>query len=74
MGLLPDETGLIENQHRHLVVQVFDDIVLEIVAHRGGVRKALIAALARKLLIGLWSYAAGGVHPEGVVLSSADQT
>src|SRR3954470_22463597 len=38
---------------------------------RGGVRKTLIVALARKLLIALWSYAAGGVLPEGVVLKAA---
>jgi transposase len=36
---------------------------------KGGVRK--IVALARKLLIGLWSYAADGVIPEGVVLKTA---
>jgi transposase len=38
---------------------------------RGGVRKTLIVALARKLLIALWSYAADGVVPEGVVLKAA---
>jgi transposase len=38
---------------------------------RGGVRKTLIVALARKLLIALWSYAANGVVPEGVVLKAA---
>jgi transposase len=36
---------------------------------RGGVRK--IVALARKLLIALWNYAADGVVPEGVVLKAA---
>jgi transposase len=36
---------------------------------RGGVRKTLIVALARKLLIALWNYAADG--PEGVVLKAA---
>ena len=34
-------------------------------------RKSLIVALARKLLIALWSYAADGVLPEGVVLKAA---
>jgi transposase len=38
---------------------------------KGGARKTLIVALARKLLIGLWSYAADGVLPEGVVLKAA---
>jgi transposase len=38
---------------------------------KGGVRKTLIVALARKLLIALWSYAANGVVPEGVVLKAA---
>jgi transposase len=38
---------------------------------KGGVRRTLIVALARKLLIGLWSYAADGVLPEGVVLKAA---
>ena len=38
---------------------------------RGGVRRTLIVALARKLLIALWSYAADGVVPEGVVLKAA---
>ena len=36
---------------------------------KGGVRK--IVALTRKLLIALWSYAADGVIPEGVVLKTA---
>ncbi|MCW2240450.1 IS110 family RNA-guided transposase [Azospirillum canadense] len=41
------------------------------VAARGSVRKTLIVALARKLLVALWSYAAAGVVPEGVVLKAA---
>jgi transposase len=38
---------------------------------RGSVRKTLIVALARKLLVALWSYAADGVVPAGVVLKAA---
>ncbi len=38
---------------------------------KGSVRKTLIVALARKLLIALWSSAADGVVPEGVVLKTA---
>ncbi|MCW2241773.1 IS110 family RNA-guided transposase [Azospirillum canadense] len=38
---------------------------------KGGARKMLIVALARKLLITLWSYAANGVIPDGVVLKTA---
>jgi transposase len=38
---------------------------------RGGTRKTLIVALARKLLIGLWRLATTGKVPEGVVLRPA---
>ena len=38
---------------------------------RGGARKTMIVALARKLLIGLWRLATIGEIPEGVVLRSA---
>jgi transposase len=38
---------------------------------RGGTRKTLIVALARKLLIGLWQLATTGKVPEGVVLRPA---
>jgi transposase len=34
----------------------------------GAIRKTMIVALARKLLIALWSYASARVMPEGVVL------
>ena len=37
----------------------------------GAIRKTMIVALARKLLIALWSYASAGVPPEGVVLKEA---
>ncbi len=38
---------------------------------KGGARKTMIVALARKLLIALWSYATEGVVPEGIVLKTA---
>jgi transposase len=38
---------------------------------RGGARKTMIVALARKLLIGLWRLATIGEIPEGVVLRPA---
>jgi transposase len=38
---------------------------------RGGTRKAMIVALARKLLIALWRLATTGEAPEGVALRSA---
>jgi transposase len=38
---------------------------------RGGTRKTLIVALARKLLIGLWQLATTGKVPEGLVLRPA---
>jgi transposase len=38
---------------------------------RGGARKTMIVALARKLLIGLWRLATLGVVPDGVVLRPA---
>src|SRR4051794_4660382 len=38
---------------------------------RGGTRKTMIVALARKLLIALWRLLATGVMPEGVVLPPA---
>ena len=38
---------------------------------RGGTRKTMIVALARKLLIALWRFAATGEAPEGVVLRPA---
>ena len=38
---------------------------------KGAVRKSLIVALARKLLIALWGYATHGVPLEGVVLKDA---
>jgi transposase len=37
---------------------------------KGAVKKTMIVALARKLLIALWSYATAGVMPEGVVLKA----
>ena len=37
----------------------------------GAIRKTMIVALARKLLIALWSYASARVMPEGVVLMEA---
>ena len=37
---------------------------------KGAIRKTMIVALARKLLIALWSYATAGVMPEGVVLKA----
>ncbi len=38
---------------------------------RGGVRKVLIVALARKLLLGLWRLVVAGQVPQGVVLQPA---
>jgi transposase len=38
---------------------------------RGGTRKAMIVALARKLLVALWDFARRGVVPEGLVLRPA---
>ena len=38
---------------------------------RAGIRKTMIVALARKLLIALWRYVNEGVLPEGVVLKAA---
>src|SRR5215208_1603244 len=38
---------------------------------RGGTRKTLIVALARKLLVGLWQLATTGKMPEGLVLRPA---
>ena len=38
---------------------------------RGGTRKAMIVALARKLLIALWRLVTTGEAPEGVVLRPA---
>jgi transposase len=38
---------------------------------RPGIRKTMIVALARKLLIALWRYVNEGVLPEGVVLKAA---
>jgi transposase len=38
---------------------------------RGATRKAMIVALARKLLIGLWRLVTVGDVPQGVVLRSA---
>lgn len=38
---------------------------------KGAIKKTMIVALARKLLIALWSYATAGVMPEGVVLKAA---
>jgi len=37
---------------------------------KGAIKKTMIVALARKLLIALWSYATAGVMPEGVVLKA----
>jgi transposase len=37
---------------------------------KGAIRKTMIVALARKLLIALWSYATAGVMPEGVALKA----
>lgn len=38
---------------------------------KGGVKKTMIVALARKLLIALWRYATEGVVPDGLVLKTA---
>jgi transposase len=38
---------------------------------KGAIKKTMIVALARKLLIALWSYATAGVMPEGIVLKEA---
>jgi transposase len=38
---------------------------------KGAIKKTMIVALARKLLIALWSYATAGVMPEGVALKEA---
>jgi transposase len=38
---------------------------------KGSIRKTMIVALARKLLIALWNYATAGVMPEGIVLKAA---
>ena len=38
---------------------------------RGGTRKTMIVALARKLLIALWRFVTTGEAPEGVVLRPA---
>jgi len=38
---------------------------------RGGIRKTLIVALARKLLIALWRLVSTGETPEGLVLRPA---
>jgi transposase len=38
---------------------------------KGRMKKILIVAMARKLLIGLWRYATHGVIPEGAVLKPA---
>jgi transposase len=38
---------------------------------RGGSRKAMIVALARKLLIALWRLATAGHVPEGVIMRPA---
>jgi transposase len=40
-------------------------------AAKPGLRKAMIVALAHKLLIALWRYATTGVVPAGVVLHPA---
>ena len=38
---------------------------------RGRIRKVMIVALARKLLIALWRYCRDGIVPEGAVLKAA---
>jgi transposase len=38
---------------------------------RGGTRKTMIVALARKLLVALWSFATSGEAPEGMVMRPA---
>ncbi|MFG1466884.1 IS110 family transposase, partial [Xanthobacter sp. DSM 24535] len=38
---------------------------------KGRLKKVLLVALARKLLIALWRYASDGVVPEGAVLKPA---
>ena len=38
---------------------------------RGGTRKTMIVALARKLLVALWRFVTTGETPEGIVLRSA---
>jgi transposase len=38
---------------------------------KGGVRKVMIVALARKLLVALWRYLNHGVVPEGAILAAA---
>ena len=37
----------------------------------GRVRRVMIIAMARKLLIALWRYATHGVLPEGAILKTA---
>ena len=37
----------------------------------GRIRKIMVVALARKLLVALWRYVAQGVVPEGVVFKAA---
>lgn len=39
--------------------------------NRGGTRKSMIVALARKLLIALWRFATIGLIPEGIILHPA---
>jgi transposase len=38
---------------------------------KGSVKKTMIVALARKLLIALWRYATEGVVPDGIALKAA---
>jgi transposase len=38
---------------------------------RGGIRKIVIVAVARKLFVALWRYVTQGVVPEGAVLKQA---
>lgn len=38
---------------------------------RGGTRKTMIVALARKLLVALWRFVTTGEAPEGIVLRPA---
>jgi transposase len=38
---------------------------------KGRLKKVLLVALARKLLIALWRYATNGVVPQGAVLKPA---
>ena len=67
--------GMIQLAWRFLIFQKDSALVRwywrRTAAARGGARKTMIVALARKLLIGLWRLATLGVVPDGVVLRPA---